>query len=225
MPFPFAAALPWASLALDAIGIGVGADSQRKANRQNLMLQREQQNWEQMMSNTAVQRRKEDIIKAGGNPALAFTNGQEASTPSVAPARMEPTVRSDAFNFTAKAMAMAQIKNINADSIAKLADARSKKVQADLDEAGFKTKRELIINRNVEEYEWDNLKTQILRSTETSTAMQARKAAETVDDLIRQIKQQVKAGKLELDQLERISNLQGLTPRDVLSIVLQFIKD
>lgn len=44
-----------------------------------------------MMSNTAVSRRADDIQAAGGNRALAFTNGQEATTPSVAAANVQPT--------------------------------------------------------------------------------------------------------------------------------------
>lgn len=59
------------------------------ANAKNVKLAREQMAFEEHMSNTAIQRRKADIIAAGGNPALAFVNGSEASTPTYTPAHME----------------------------------------------------------------------------------------------------------------------------------------
>lgn len=59
------------------------------ANAKNVALSREQMAWEERMSNTAVQRRADDIERAGGNRALAFVNGQEASTPNYTPAHID----------------------------------------------------------------------------------------------------------------------------------------
>lgn len=59
------------------------------ANAKNVKLAREQRDWETKMSNTAVQRRAADIEAAGGNRALAFVNGQEATTPTYTNARVE----------------------------------------------------------------------------------------------------------------------------------------
>lgn len=212
----------WIGLGLDALDSALGASSAHKANRMNLKLQREQQAWSKDMANTAVQRRKADITAAGGNPALAFTGGQEAATPSVAPARMEPEWKP---GNAGRALALVQARNIQANTALQLAQAKKAAVEARITETTEHSETAKRVNRNVEEYEWDDLKTKILRATETSTAAQARQASQTVDDLIRQVKQQVASGKLELDQLERISNLKGLTPKDVVQIILHFMKD
>lgn len=60
---------------------------QQMANEANIALQKSQQDWEGMMSNTAVQRRKDDLVAAGINPLLAA--GGAADVPNVAPARVE----------------------------------------------------------------------------------------------------------------------------------------
>lgn len=65
-----------------ALGSLMGWAGQRDANRRNERLYFENRDWETQMSSTAVQRRAADIRRAGGNPALAFTSGQEASSPT-----------------------------------------------------------------------------------------------------------------------------------------------
>jgi hypothetical protein len=60
---------------------------QRKANKQNIALAREQMAFQERMSNTAVQRRMEDFRKSGINPLLAAR--YDATTPAGALATMQ----------------------------------------------------------------------------------------------------------------------------------------
>lgn len=114
-----------ANAALQATSAYLNYDSQRQSNLTNIRNSREQREFEERMSNTAIQRRAADIEAAGGNRALAFVNGSEASTPTYTPARVEaPHFDAPRFN-TAALMQAVQTDNIKADTYKKSAETES----------------------------------------------------------------------------------------------------
>lgn len=81
---------PWIGPAVAAGGAALGFLGQSQANATNVKLAREQMRFQERMSNTSVQRHRQDIEAAGFNPMLAVANGGAgASTPIGASARVE----------------------------------------------------------------------------------------------------------------------------------------
>lgn len=107
----------WGEVANAAIQAGtawLNSDAQRDANRINIKNSREQREFEERMSNTAIQRRAADIEAAGGNRALAFVNGSEATTPTYTPAHVEaPHFDAPRINTAALLQAQAQKSQID----------------------------------------------------------------------------------------------------------------
>lgn len=110
---PNLAALTFGAGILDSVSSAWG---QHEANRTNIRLSRDQMAFQERMSNTAVQRRVDDLRAAGLNPMLGYSGA--ASSPEGSLPRVESVtkdVRPVASALAAK-RAMSEIENIRADT-------------------------------------------------------------------------------------------------------------
>lgn len=207
----------------DLLGGLLGSNSQAKANKANLKLQREQQGWEKEMSNTAVQRRVADITKAGGNPALAFESGASASTPSVAPAQMQPLWDKQPFNFTGKIGELMQMKTAKSVASSAESKARMDKVDADLyeGEAGTgKLKWSKMWRENgLLSEKVDRAREDAEISRQTAILLKAKNPI-----LLRKLEAETKMAELNTKSAEAIAESLGVAAKDVGAVGRLFIE-
>lgn len=118
----------WSAKAVDQF---LGQDAAHKANRTNIMLARENRDWMEMMSNTAMQRHMKDLEAAGINPMYGLGTGAGASTPVGQSARVEPTYRPGNMDLkiTDTLLAAANAKQLAATTRLTNAEAALKEAQ------------------------------------------------------------------------------------------------
>lgn len=122
-----------ATVVASAIGGGLsflGAGDASRDARQAASVQRK---WEERMSNTAVQRRKADLLAAGFNPLLAV--GEAAGTPQVGQAPVFNKLAGAAQAVRNAPLMQAQIENLKTASAKNVADASKAGAEARLADA------------------------------------------------------------------------------------------
>lgn len=199
------------NIATELYGAYSHQSAARQANRTNVKLQREQQAWEQQMSNTAVQRRAADIEAAGGNRALAFVNGSEATTPTVTPARVEPAPFR--ANLASALLTATQLKNVQANT--KLTEAKADQEEQvadwmkspDMREGGTLTHFQTEKIAKLVKTKMDAITAENTKDLSAAQLDQYKKASDAV---VQSIQQQAEKGKIELEQIKAVIENFGL---------------
>lgn len=137
------------------LGGAMSNKSQANANAQNIELARENREWATEMSNTAVQRRVEDMKKAGINPLLSVGGASAgASTPQGSSAQVQKT-----FDPTIIPSLLTAVSN------AQVASAEKKKLESET-VSQESNQRKMDISNLKMEIETGNLKGQELRNAQ-----------------------------------------------------------
>lgn len=211
----------------DLMGAYWGKSSAHEANKTNIKLQKQQQEWEANMANTAMQRRVADLRAAGLNPVLA-AGGTGAATPSVSPATVEPTFRPEwTKGSVGQALALkTQIDNTEANTAVQVQKARQEKVAADISEKYGEDNALSTSRKKWSDAQAADFKAHILEEQTFTSAAERKKAEGTVDAVIQMVRQQAESGKINLEQIKSVIESFGLgaeTKASLIKSIMQII--